>query len=153
LKDDIAKYTSDKVITIRLDSVEDYDQLKQVPVFKRCRMPAAHIRNHLARDYTNAKGLQKIGYTFVKTFAVIYLSRCGDHSRPPYSEQMIECEEGVVSRDEALDDEDSMISVDEILRRAKEVRLARPEGAKELGFRGASWVGVDGPGIREWATT
>jgi hypothetical protein len=153
LKDHIGKYDPETIITIRLDSVSDFDHLKRIPAFKNMRLPSAHIRTHLTRNYSDAPGLKKIGYTFMKSFAVVYLSKGGKNARPPYSEQMIVCKEGMVSREEALDPDGTMMTVDEILERAKQVRLARPSETKELGFRATAWVGVDGPAIREWATS
>lgn len=130
------------LITCMITTVKEYLQLKTFSEVHGLRGLDANVKNHLTHDYDDCIGAKRIGYQVLYPYAIVHLR---DHKEPNPPELMVMCNEGSISREEALDDQ--LETQEEIAATRDAIRASHDDG-QPYRYPNNSFVGVVGPGIR-----
>lgn len=131
------------VITKVVRTLTEYRRVKAYADRHHLKGINAAVKNHILADYRKAPGVERIGYSVKYPYVVVHLRDTND---PIYSEFMVACEEGDMSRDEALDP--CLETHDEIAERMKAIRKMHDD-TKSARYHFDIFVGANGPKIRE----
>lgn len=91
-----------------------FDERPYLQTGIRCAVGPTHLR----ADYRKRPGMVRLGFTFVRSVIVIAFN---PHSGTSTFEMRVECEEGNLSREEAIG-EDWIPTPDEVRKHAAEIR-------------------------------